>query len=157
MNELQGGSCTKGLVPGLHVRVLDNNIWKKEPLGGRDPSFTGESGTPEGHGPPVVGPGGSSWNASISGSPLNGSAVLSTAEVPGVPPSASPNTSPPALPVPSPETDSPGTVDCEQAAGCTYGAERCAGGKAQKCNYVDGVTHETGQWLLERCPSSDLY
>ena len=139
MNELQGGSCTKGLVPGLHVRVLDNNIWKKLPLGGRDESYTGEAGTPEGHGSPVVGPTAAASNATSGASPASSSMAAA-----GPMPSASQLAGPAMLPAPSPAGAPPSDAAPQQGA-CTYGAEQCVGGKSQKCNYIDGVTHETGE------------
>lgn len=57
---MKGGTCQGNNVQGLHVRVLDNNIWKRKPTGGRDSSYEGTKGTPEGNGPPVTGPGGTS-------------------------------------------------------------------------------------------------
>lgn len=122
MSELQGGNCEAGLVPGLHVRVLDNNIWQKLPLGGRDESYTGEAGTPEGQGPPVVGPTAAASNATSGASPASTS-MAAAGTMPSAPPS----------------------VAAPQQGACTYGAEQCVGGKSQKCNYIDGVTHETGE------------
>ena len=139
MSELQGGNCEAGLVPGLHVRVLDNNIWKKLPLGGRDESYSGGAGTPEGHGPPVVGPTAAASNATSGASPASTSMTAA-----GTMPSASQLAGPAMLPAASP-AGAPPSVAAPQQGACTYGAEQCVDGKSQKCNYIDGVTHETGE------------
>lgn len=67
--QLKGGTCQGNNAQGLHVRVLDNNIWKRLPTGGRDGSYEGTKGTPEGSGPPVIGPGGTPYGTAASQPP----------------------------------------------------------------------------------------
>ena len=73
---MKGGTCWGNNVQDLHVRVLDNNIWKRKPTGGRDLTYEGKKSTPEGQGPPVVGPGGTPW---AGGGPNQGGVNASAA------------------------------------------------------------------------------
>lgn len=90
--EIKGGTCLGNNPEGLHVKVLDNNIWKRLPLGGRDGTYEGTSDAP---GAAVVKPGGALGGTSgnltggahgpaggASGAPAGGLPVGNTPAVP---------------------------------------------------------------------------
>lgn len=74
--EMKGGTCGGQNVQGLHVRVLDNNIWKRLPVGGRDGAYEGTKGTPDGHTPPAIGPGGTGSDGGVSNTTVGTNATL---------------------------------------------------------------------------------
>lgn len=90
--EMKGGSCWGKNIEGLHVKVLDNNIWhyRTDGTGGRADDFVGVKGTAVGTGPPVTGPGGvpfPSKTASPAGvtSGVAGGVALGVPQVSGEP------------------------------------------------------------------------